>query len=214
MTPWVTRLLVANVAVFLLLRVQPGLLPLLELYPPGVLLQPWTVVTHMFTHVETMHLFFNMLSLFFFGPAVEATMGGPRFIRLYFAAGLTGAALSMFLPVAVIGASGAIFGVMYAFAHFFPHERIYVWGVLPVESRLFVLVMAGISLWYAIRGGGGNIAHLAHLGGFLGGWLYLRWERSRSKLAQPARAIRRTVETVKAVIPGSELERWAQIPRE
>ena len=213
MTPWVTRLLIANVVAYLVTMNSPGLLNLLAFQPASILREPWTLLTYMFVHDlgGIRHILFNMLSLYFFGPAVEARLGSSRFIALYLVSGLVGAALSFFTPAAyIIGASGAIFGVMFAFASFFPHERIYVWGVLPIQARVFVLIMTVMSL----LGAGGlfdpGTAHWAHLGGFVGGWLYLKWSEWRS----PRATFRRRVESFEHPAPGNEMERWARISRE
>jgi membrane associated rhomboid family serine protease len=177
MTPWVTRLLIANVALHALRKIYPiELWSDLVFVPALTLTRPWSVVTYMFLHGDFSHLLFNMLGLFFFGSRVESRLGERRFLTLYLASGITGAlASSIFTPsAAVIGASAGVFGVMLAFAMFWPREQIYIWGILPVEARVLVLVTTGIALYFGMRGGGG-VAHFAHLGGYLGAWLYLKW---------------------------------------
>jgi hypothetical protein len=91
--------------------------------------------------------------------------------------GIAGAILSMiFAPRApIVGASGAVFGVMLAFATFWPTDQIYIMGILPLEARIAVLLMAAAALWSGIQGSRSGVADFAHLGGFAGGWLYLRW---------------------------------------
>lgn len=178
MTPWVKRLLVANVAIFALQSfIAPALLELLVFVPRLIIVRPWTVVTYMFLHGSLTHLLFNMLGLFFFGSRVESRLGERRFLTLYVLSGITGALASLiFTPrAAVIGASAGVFGVMLAFAMFWPREKIYIWGVLPVEARILVLVTTGFSLYAGFGGRGGGVAHFAHLGGYLGAWLYLWW---------------------------------------
>lgn len=186
MTPWVLRLVVANVAFFALQSIFPLVYGLFVLVPADVLFRPWTLVTYMFLHGGISHLLFNMLGLFFFGSRVEMRLGPQRFLTLYFIAGITGALLSLpFTPnVQIIGASGGVFGIMMAFAMFWPRERIYIWGVLPVEARVLVVVTTAMALWSGLGGGSGGIAHFAHLGGYLGAWLYLRWLGSRPGLRQ------------------------------
>ena len=95
--------------------------------------------------------------------------------------GISGALLSFAFAyrVGVIGASGAIFGVTLAYATFWPHNRILIWGIIPVEAWVLVVIYAIYSLWAGITGGGGNTAVFAHLGGFAGAFLYLRWIRRR-----------------------------------
>jgi membrane associated rhomboid family serine protease len=185
MTPWVARLLAANVAVFALGAAMPDLWLTLALRPRYVLVQPWTPITYMFVHAGLWHLFFNMLSLFFFGPRVEQRLGSSRFFTLYVLSGLGGAALSFLTPTAaIVGASGATFGVFLAFAMFWPHERILIWGVIPVEARVLVLLTTLYSLWGGTGSFGGQIAHWAHLGGYAAAYLYLRWIDARSDRRQ------------------------------
>ena len=176
MTPWVSRLLIANILVYFLQLSIKGTTGLLALVPAFLLQRPWTIVTYMFTH-STMgfsHIAFNMLALYIFGPRVELRLGSSRFIWLYMIAGISGGLLSLvFSPYSsIVGASGAIFGVQLAFAKFFPRERIYIWGVIPVEARLLVLIMTGISIFGGLSGGG-TTAHYAHLGGYVGAFFYL-----------------------------------------
>ncbi|HUG38842.1 MAG TPA: rhomboid family intramembrane serine protease [Longimicrobiales bacterium] len=184
MTPWVLRLLLANVVVYVL--AQPGtmLYHLFMFVPAWVLQRPWTPVTYMFLHANLWHILFNMLGLYFFGPRLEARIGARDFVLLYVTAGLTGALLSFFFEFGapIVGASGAIFGVLLGFAHFWPHERIYIWGILPVPARLMVIGFAMLSIYSGLSGSGAGIAHFAHLGGFAGAWAYLRI-RDRRKSA-------------------------------
>lgn len=185
MTPWVLRLLIANAAVYLVVPFQSPLFGVLAFVPGRVLQQPWSIVTYMFLHAGFWHILFNMIGLYFFGPRLEARIGSRNFILLYLLSGVVGAFLSFLPPTApIVGASGAVFGVLYGFAHYWPHERIYIWGVLPVPARGMVLGLAGLSIYFAISGGGGGIAHLAHLGGFVGGWGYLKVRERRSKSFQ------------------------------
>ena len=177
MTPWVRRLIIANIVVFFLEQTVPGVVNSLALVPRFVYLQPWTIVTYMFVHANFTHILFNMLALYFFGPRVEERIGSLRFIMLYAISGISGAILSTVLApnAAVIGASGAVFGVMLAFAMFWPHAQIYIMAILPIEARLAVFLMVGLSLWSGLHGSRTGVADFAHLGGFVGGWLYLKW---------------------------------------
>ena len=124
MTPWVQRLIIANVLMFFVEMTAPGIINALALQPRFVVTEPWTLVTYMFLHDPRgiTHILFNMFALYMFGSRVEERMGGSRFLTLYFISGLAGALLSIILAPrsAVIGASGAIFGIMLAFARFFP----------------------------------------------------------------------------------------------
>jgi membrane associated rhomboid family serine protease len=213
MTPWVTRLLIANVAVFFLQQSAPGLTEALELVPAELGRHPWTMVTYMFLHGNISHIVFNMLSLYFFGPRVEARLGGPNFIALYFISGMSGALLSLATPYSqIVGASGAIFGIMLVFATYWPHERVFIWGAFPVEARTLVMVMTGYAVFGGMAGAqaAGGIAHYAHLGGFAGGFLFMRWLHYRS----PAEEFRRKVEGRRPASEREDLRRWATIRRE
>jgi membrane associated rhomboid family serine protease len=190
MTPWIRWLLVANIFVFVLQVALPPLTDYLAFRPIDLLSQPWTVLTYMFAHGGVSHIFWNMLGLLIFGSRVEDRLGSSHFIRFYLASGIGGALLSFFTPgIPIVGASGAIFGVQLAYARFWPREKIYIWGVLPIEARLLVVIMTVLALRGAAVGGG-NIAHFAHLGGFVGAWIYLslaeryspanRWKRKVS----------------------------------
>jgi membrane associated rhomboid family serine protease len=165
----------------------------------------------MFLHAGLGHLFFNMLALYFFGPRVEARLGSRRFIGLYLVSGLVGALLSVASPnVPIVGASGAVFGVMLAFARYWPREPVYLWGIFAVEARILVLFMAATSLWFGFSGSSGGVAHLAHLGGFFGAYAYLRWVERRPELA----AWRAKAAVVLPIRSAPEAERWKRIKPE
>ena len=189
MTPWVKRLLIANVVMYGLQSLQPGLTGLLLFTPRLILVQPWTIVTHMFLHGSFGHLFFNMLGLFFFGSRVEQRLGGQHFAQLYLVAGITGALASLVMApnASILGASGGVFGVMLAFAVFWPRERIYIWGVIPVEAWLLVLLTTLFSLYSGFGGSRGGVADFAHLGGYVGAFVYL-WAIDRYSPAKRFRA--------------------------
>jgi membrane associated rhomboid family serine protease len=185
-TPWVGRLLAANVAVFFLEQTVRGLAQVLAFVPAAVLVRPWTVVTYMFVHAGLGHIFFNMIALYFFGPRVEERIGSARFFLLYMLSGVSGALLSaVFAPRApIVGASGAVFGVMLAFAHYWPRDRILIWGILPVEARVLVLITTLLALNSGLRGSRGGVADFAHLGGFVGAFFYVRWLERRTGAAR------------------------------
>jgi membrane associated rhomboid family serine protease len=197
--------------VFFIEQGNPGLVQNLVLVPALIPAHPWTVVTYMFLHGGGTHLLFNMMGLYFFGPRLELVIGGSRFLTLYFSSGIAGALLSLFTPtVGIVGASGAIFGVFYGYAHFWPRDRILVWGIVPVEARLFVILMTALSLSGGLGIGQAGIAHFAHLGGFVGGFLYFKWLERHSGAAR----FRRRAEPAAAQGSSADLERWARIPRD
>jgi membrane associated rhomboid family serine protease len=178
MTPWTRRLLVANVVMFLVIQVYPALANPLVLYPPEILVQPWTAFTYMFLHAGMGHLFGNMLGLFFFGPRLESRLGTKGFLLLYFLSGLGGAAFSFIFAreAYVVGASAAVYGVLLGFAMYWPRERIYLWFVIPVESWLIVALLVFYTLYAGANpGAGSRTAHFAHLGGFVFAFAFLRW---------------------------------------
>lgn len=172
MTAWAQRLLIANVVIFFLQQTMTGLTGQLAFVPALALSRPWTMVTYMFVHGGLMHILFNMLGLYFFGPRVEERLGAQRFVTLYFVSGIAGALLSfLFAPLSpIIGASGAVFGVMLAYARFWPRDQVMIWGIIPVEIRFLVIFYTALSL----LGIGGGVAHMAHLGGFVGAFVYLQ----------------------------------------
>ncbi len=228
MTPWVTRLLIVNGAVFLLqsamssiiVGTPAGALPLGQafvywgaLIPALAFYHPWSLFTYMFLHGGFGHIFFNMLMLFFFGPRLEVRLGGRKFITMYLVSGVTGALLYLPInwgsPVPMIGASGAVYGVMLGFAYFWPREKIFIWGILPIESRILIAIMTAVSLVFGVQGGG-NVAHFAHLGGFLGGYLYLRY----LDYSSDAKKWQRKLRPAAPVGHGgnhSDVERWTRI---
>jgi membrane associated rhomboid family serine protease len=193
-TPWVLRLLIANVLVYFLQQTVGGLEVQLAFIPSLMLARPWTIVTYMFVHGSLTHILFNMIALYFFGPRVEQRIGSERFFSLYMISGITGGLLSfVFAPAApIIGASGAIFGVMLAYARFWPRDRIYIWGVLPIEARWLVIGYTVLSLWWGFGGGASGTAHFAHLGGFVGGFLcllYMQKHQGTKRFRKQATAV-------------------------
>lgn len=207
MTPWTGQLLLANGVIFVAQLAIPGLMQELWLVPALIPTRPWTLITYMFLHGGLWHLAFNMIALYFFGPRVEARLGGTRFLWLYFLSGITGALLSLaFTPWArIVGASGAVFGILLAFARYWPREKIYIWAVLPIEARWFVLLITAFSLYAGFTGQSGGVAHFAHLGGFLGGWLYLKWSEWRTGAAR--REFRKKVRSPALRASGGELKK-------
>jgi membrane associated rhomboid family serine protease len=217
MTRWTLRLIVANVVLYFLATLSPRIVDQFALVPAELLVRPWTAITSMFMHGSPGHLFWNMLALFFFGPRVESRLGDRHFLGLYFASGIMGGVLSLFAPhVPIIGASGAIFGVMLAYAIFWPRDQILLWFVLPVPAFVLIAIMTVMNLLPAIStiGQGDGIAHFAHLGGFLGGYLYLKWIQLRS----PARSFRARATPLppkpRISTGTADLQRWSRIPRD
>jgi membrane associated rhomboid family serine protease len=198
-TPWVQRLLIANVLMFFVQMTSPNVTSLLLFVPTEVLTRPWTLVTYMFLHAGIGHIFWNMLGLFFFGPRVEERMGPNRFITLYLISGIVGALFSIVLAPRnpILGASGAVLGVLMAFARFWPRERLLIWGVVPVEARWLVIIYAALDVLGGFGGvGRAGVANFAHLGGFAGALLYLLFlERRQGARRFKAAATPRVADT-------------------
>ena len=185
MTPWVKRLLIANTVVFALTWVigSQFVFEWFSFQPTKVLVRPWGAFTYMFLHGDFWHVFMNMLVLFFFGPPLESKWGSQEFIRYYLVCGLGGVALSFFfVSYTIIGASAAVYGVMLAFAMAWPEAPIYVWGIFPVKAKWLVAFLFLVTFTNAFGGAGGGVAHFAHLGGFVAGFLYLKtdWRATRA----------------------------------
>lgn len=214
MTPWVKRLIFANVAVFIAQMASPMVTFQLELAPSLVLERPWTLLTYMFVHDPRnfVHIIFNMLTLFWVGPRVEQRLGERHFILLYLASGLGGAVATVAIPGSppVIGASGAIMGVLIAYAVYWPRDRFYLYGLVPVEAWLLVTIYVILDVSGAGGLGGAGIAHWAHLGGLATGFVYLK----ATEFFSPARTWKRKVESpARPVIigDGDSLRRWREI---
>ncbi len=211
LTPWVRGLIIANAVVYLLtITVFTGqwLIQFSAFSAAELGTRPWTFITYMFVHGGPMHLLFNMLMLFFFGPAVEERLGGSSFAFYYFTCGVGGAilaiALSVLGPVSpVIGASAAVLGVTLAFAMFWPDMPVYVFPLpFPVKVKWLVAFLVITDLLFLRVNDG--IAHFAHLGGFLFGFIYLK---SEAHLSQRTQAIVHEVKRVSRPKAGATVTR-------
>jgi membrane associated rhomboid family serine protease len=190
--PPVTRaLIIANVVVFLLQQVTGNLLTALgALWPLGdPLFQPWQVVTYSFLHEGFTHIFFNMFALFMFGSPLEQFFGNRRFAIYYFICVLSAAATELVVQNAtpgggepVIGASGGVFGLLLAFAWYFPRQRLVLLPIpIPMPAWLFVTLYGAVELFLGVTGRAAGVAHFAHLGGMLGGALAILYWRMRGR---------------------------------
>jgi membrane associated rhomboid family serine protease len=187
--PPVTQTLVfANIAVYLAAGL--GLVPLdaLALWPPGGFesrFGPWQLVTYAFLHGGFAHIFFNMLGLYMFGSEVERLFGS-RFYAAYYFGCVVSAALTHLVvtswmggpPIPTVGASGGIYGLLLAFGVYFPHRRVLLlFPPIPLPARIFVIVFAVVELVFGVTGTAAGVAHFAHLGGMIGGWLMIQYRR-------------------------------------
>ncbi len=207
LTPIVKRLIIANVAAFLLTWMLPvrWVLEWLAFRPDHVLTRPWGAITYMFVHADLMHLLLNMLVLFFFGPPLEGRWGSREFLRYYLICGLGGVLLSFLLApgAPIVGASAAAYGLMLAFAMAWPDAPIYVWAIFPVKAKYLVGFLFMMTLLSAFNAPGGAVAHMAHLGGLLTGLAYLKSDwRPRARFA--ARRKRTTRARRLAIVPRDE----------
>jgi membrane associated rhomboid family serine protease len=151
--------------------------------------EPWQLLTFAFLHGSTAHLLLNMLGLFSFGGEVERTLGTRRYLTLYFAAVLSAALVQLAVvswdvgdsPHATVGASGGVFGVLLAFGVLFPRRMVLlIFPPIPMRAWLLVTLFGLVEVVSGVLGTQSGIAHFAHLGGMLGGWLTLRrWLRRR-----------------------------------
>jgi membrane associated rhomboid family serine protease len=185
LTPWVRGIIMANAAVYLLtitVFTGPWIYEFSAFNPQSLASAWWTFLTYMFVHGGFLHLLFNMLVLFFFGPAVEERMGGSSFAIYYFVCGIGGALFSLlisfFTPVApFVGASAAVLGVALAFAMHWPDAPVYVFPLpVPIKVKWLVGFLIVVNLWAGIVGADTGIAYLAHLGGLLFGFVFLKSE--------------------------------------
>ena len=193
--PPVTRaLILANVALFVLeLLTGNYLIRHFGLWPLGSpLFQPWQLLTYAFLHDPTnfLHLFLNMFALFMFGRSLESSWGARRFLIYYLVcvlvAGLTQLAVTAGLAQteATIGASGGVFGVLLAFAWFFPRQKLIVLPIpIPLPAWLVVGGYALLELIFGVTGREQGVAHFAHLGGMLGGILCILYWRARGRFS-------------------------------
>jgi membrane associated rhomboid family serine protease len=149
---------------------------------------PWQLVTYSFLHGSGLHLALNLFALWMFGADVERLWGSRRMLVAYFAAVLTGAAAQIIAVTVsgdgggpMIGASGGVFGVLLCFGMLFPKRRILLlFPPIPMQARTFVFVYAALELFLGVTGTAEGVAHFAHLGGLVGGWLVYRYGASLS----------------------------------
>ncbi len=198
--PAIKTIILVNVGVFLLQMTPAGemLTQLGALWPVGSHkvggygFQLWQPVTYMFLHGSFTHLFFNMFALWIFGAEIENYWGTRHFTTYYFICGIGAALINLMAtigdPYPTVGASGAIYGVLLAFGMMFPDRYIYLYFLLPVKAKYFV---AGYALIEFISGfgsqsmgSGSNIAHFAHLGGMLIGFIYITFKRNEWSVRQ------------------------------
>jgi membrane associated rhomboid family serine protease len=184
--PTLTTLLIAvNAAIFLLQQVAPGLVQPFALWPLGAGFEPWQLLTYAFLHGNLVHIAFNMFALYMFGAPVERVFGPRRYLIYYFVCVVSAAIVQLLTSsmtgavYPTVGASGGVFGLLLAYAIYFPHNRvILIFPPIPMPARVFVVVYAALELFLGVTGTQEGVAHFAHLGGLVGGFILLRFWRS------------------------------------
>lgn len=205
--PTVTKNLVAiNILMFIATLINENFMVanFAMFYPASPFFKPWQILTHMFMHGGFWHIFFNMYSLLMFGSILERSLGPKKYLIFYFVTGLGAVALhtgvewlqarvfiangiaqayQQLLMTPTLGASGAIYGVLIGFAMLYPQARLtLIFPPIPMTAKWLVIIFAAIELFSGINGIQESVAHFAHLGGMLFGWLLIRWWRKHGKL--------------------------------
>jgi membrane associated rhomboid family serine protease len=199
--PMIKMLLISNTAVFALMLFfgsfhfgDIGFRTIFDeffgLMPWGYGFRPWQLITYQFVHGDFWHLFFNMVfGLWMFGMEVEHAWGPKKFLIYYLSCGVVAGLAQLFLsPIfepafgPTVGASGAIYGVLVAFATMFPDRYVFVYFLIPIKVKYLVIVLIAYGVWSV--GGPGNVANLAHLGGAVAGYLYLIYDRHRLQIGR------------------------------
>jgi membrane associated rhomboid family serine protease len=196
MPPITQALLLINVALFCIdIALGESLSRWMALWPlESGLFMPWQVVTYAFMHGGIGHLFFNMMGLWMFGSELEQMWGQQRFIRFYAASVLAAAATQLVLSLLggwmtpTVGASGGLFGLLLAYGMIFPDRTIMpLFPPIPMKAKVFVAVYGAIELFLGVTGTNSGVAHFAHLGGMLGGWLMIRYWRGQAPFSRGPR---------------------------
>lgn len=205
--PTVTKNLVAiNILMFIATLINENFMVanFAMFYPASPFFKPWQILTHMFMHGGFWHIFFNMYSLLMFGSILERSLGPKKYLIFYFVTGLGAVALhtgvewlqarvfiangiaqayQQLLVTPTLGASGAIYGVLIGFAMLYPQARLtLIFPPIPMTAKWLVIIFAAIELFSGINGIQDGVAHFAHLGGMLFGWLLIRWWRKQGNL--------------------------------
>ena len=194
LTPAVKNIIYVNVIVFFIrflnIDLHHYLTENLSLHAYGVIYQfkLWQLVTYMFLHGDFWHIFFNMFIFWMFGTELEREWGSKEFLKYYFICGIGAGLVNILLTskdpsyVGTVGASGAIYGIMVAYALYYPDRQVFIYFLFPVKVKYFVGFMALISFLSTMNTQSDGIAHAAHLGGIAVGFVYLKFGKLRSRL--------------------------------
>ncbi len=182
----IRTLLILNLAIWIILSLTGAerlLFPLLGLVPRYVVhdFMLWQPLTYLFLHAGFWHVGMNMFVLWMFGSELENSWGGVSFLRYYLVtgvgAGLVTVLLSANSPIPVVGASGAIYGVLLAYGLAYPDRLVYLYFMFPIKVKYFVGFLAAVAFWASLQAGASTVSHLTHLSGMVIGWVYLRAKR-------------------------------------
>lgn len=186
--PITQALILINVAMFCLDEAMNNQLSFyLGLWPiQSGAFYPWQIVTYAFMHGSLTHIFFNMMGLWMFGSEMERIWGGRRYMQFLLASVLTAAATQLVMATlagwtnSTVGASGGIYGLLLAFGMMFPNRTIMpLFPPIPMKAKVFVAIFGALELFQGVTGTASGVAHFAHLGGMLGGWLMMRYWRGQ-----------------------------------
>lgn len=191
--PVVKNLIILNVLMLMAAKMLPIgslLYSWGALYPvESDMYHSWQVVSYMFLHADFSHLFFNMFALWMFGRTLEYELGSKRFLTYYMVCGIGAALIQMLVCwlegsyASTVGASGAIFGILLAFGMMHPNNIIMLmFPPIPLKAKWFVIIYGLIELFAGVSGRIDNVAHFAHLGGMIWGWLLLRYWKKTGKI--------------------------------
>ena len=186
----VKNLIIINVLVMVMTYLnEPLMFRLFALYPFQIMRHPWQLVTYMFMHGGFFHLFFNMYTLYIFGSVLERVWGTKKFLVYYFATGVGAALIHLGVQrltgdyALTVGASGAIYGILMGYAMLYPDSILtLIFPPVSMKAKWFVLIFGGIEFLTGVTGVGGGIAHFAHLGGLLFGFLLIWYWKKNHKL--------------------------------
>ena len=192
--PMIKKLMILMGAMFLLQELVSGMIVIFLGLVPGLVWHKyflWQLGTYIFLHGDLSHILFNLLALWMFGGELETSWGSKKFLVYFFFCGVGAAMVTvvctlLFTPeyqsIPVIGASGAIYGLLLAFGWLFPNRQIYLYFLFPIPAKYFVIIFGFLEFFYFSRGGGGGISHLTHLGGLLFGMIYMAYPAVRQRI--------------------------------
>jgi membrane associated rhomboid family serine protease len=196
LTPVIKKLLITMGAMFLLQEFVSNRIVLFLGLVPGLVWHNfylWQLGTYIFLHGGISHILFNLLALWMFGGELENYWGSKKFLLYFFFCGIGSGIVTvistmlltpLYQGYPVIGASGAIYGLLLAFGWLFPNRQILLYFLFPIPARYFVILFGFLEFFYFSRGGGGGISHITHLGGLLFGIFYMAYPVIRQKIRQ------------------------------